>query len=255
MTPERLLQALALPASCLVHKRLPKTVLTEHGAVRAGDKQAIEQGVAAAHWLASIKPGSVGIAEHSSETRSYVELAVLHVELKQGAKASRLVQLLHAALPHPLLLLTSGALCSLSLVHKRIAPGNHRAVDGAVVQVQWVGDAEAEPYTAAFAAALGIGPRHALELPPADLAELYQRWIEAVEALLAARRIGRFGLPASVDEAANRRKALEDCARLEAEMARLRTTAQRERQLTRLATLNHELQAARTAHQQAQQAL
>lgn len=255
MTPEQLLHALRLPASCLVQRRLPKTLLDQHGAARAGDKQVIAQGIASAHWLASLKPASTGIAEHHSDTRAYVELAVLHVELKPGARAQRLIQLLHAALPHPLLLLTTGGLNSLSLAHKRIAPGNHRAVDGAVVDVQWSSPAEAEPHAAAFLAALAVGQRQALELPAADLAEQYQRWIEATEALLAARRSGRFALPVGAEEAARRRAALAECARLEAEMARLRAAALRERQMVRLTDLNHTLQAARAAHHTAHLAL
>lgn len=246
MTPEQLLHALRLPASCLVQRRLPKTLLDQHGAARAGDKQVIAQGIASANWLASLKPASTGIAEHHSDTRAYVELAVLHVELKPGARSQRLIQLLHAALPHPLLLLTTGGLNSLSLAHKRIAPGNHRAVDGAVVDVQWSSPAEAEPHAAAFLAALAVGQRQALELPAADLAEQYQRWIEATEALLAARRSGRFALPVGAEEAARRRQLLHQCSQLDAAIAQVRAAGKRETDLAAGAALNLRQRALRT---------
>jgi hypothetical protein len=255
MTPERLFQALGLPASCVLRKRLPKNLLEANGVARAGDKQAITNGIAAAWWLASLKPASIGVAEYHTESRSYVELAVLHVELKPAAKVSRLINLLHAALPHPALLLVSGPLTSLSLVHKRITPGNGRGIDSALVEAQWPADAQPDAHDEAFAASLSLGPRQALELPPAHLGELYERWIESVEALLAARRCGRFGLPVSATEAMQRRTALADCNRLEAQMAQLRAAALRERQMVRLAVLNQTLQAARSAHQLAQQAL
>jgi hypothetical protein len=262
MTTADLLTALALPNTCRVDRRLAKTMLADHGATRANDRKALLDGVESAHWLASLKPTTVAIPEHRSESRHYVESVVLHVALRPEAKAQRLVHLLHAALPHPALLLTSGAGTSLSLCHKRLAQNRltqagatARVVDGPLAEVRWPTEQTTEPYAAEFAAALGLGPRHPQELPPTDLAALYQRWIEAVQALQAARRTARFALAATAEQAERRRMALAECDRLEAEMARIRAAAGRERQMVRLAALNHTLQAARVAHSQALLAL
>jgi glycine cleavage system regulatory protein len=82
------------------------------------------------------------------------------------------------------------------------------------------------------------------------LYRLYQGWIDTLLALLAARVTGIYALAASPDQAATRREALRECARLDAEIARLRTIAAKEKQMSRQVALNLELkraEAARTA--------
>ena len=60
-------------------------------------------------------------------------------------------------------------------------------------------------------------------------------------ALQAARVTGAFAVAANSDHAAARRDALQECARLDAEIARLRATAAKEKQMARRVELNLEL--------------
>jgi hypothetical protein len=91
-------------------------------------------------------------------------------------------------------------------------------------------------------AALALGRQ-----PQASLLTLYQGWIDVLLALEAARRTGRFEIPDAAERRAARRDALRDCARLEAEMARLRAVAAKEKQMPRQVELNLELKRAETA--------
>ena len=83
-----------------------------------------------------------------------------------------------------------------------------------------------------------------------SLFALYQGWMDAVLALQAARRTGVFATPTSPGSAAARREALQECARFEADMTRLRAAAAKEKQMARQVGLNLELkrvEAARAA--------
>ncbi len=70
---------------------------------------------------------------------------------------------------------------------------------------------------------------------------LYQGWIDTLLALQAARVTGAFAIAANAEHAAARRDALQECARLEAEIARLRAAAAKEKQMARQVELNLEL--------------
>ena len=77
--------------------------------------------------------------------------------------------------------------------------------------------------------------------PRATLHALYQGWIDTLLALQAARVTGTFAVAANAEHAALRRDALQECARLDAEIARLRATAAKEKQMSRRVELNLEL--------------
>ena len=67
-------------------------------------------------------------------------------------------------------------------------------------------------------------------------------------ALQAARVTGAFAVAANAEHAGLRRAALQECAKLDAEIARLRATAAKEKQMSRRVELNLELKRAEAAH-------
>lgn len=241
------LAALDLPAAARVERRVPKTMLHEHGAPTAADKRRISDGVEQLLWVAALKPTTIGVAEYRDDAREYLEIAVLHMMLRAPAKVGRLVELVHRAVPYPVLLVAEqGERAHLSLVHKRWSQGEagKTVLDGEVVGVEWDGAGD-DPYRGAFHDALALGRQ-----PRGTLFSLYQGWIDTLLALQAARRTGVFATPGSPGSAAARREALQECARLEADIARLRAAAARERQMARQVELNLELkrvEAARAA--------
>jgi hypothetical protein len=79
MKPADLLAALELPAAARVDRRVPKTLLIEHGAPTATDKRWINEGIDQVQWVAALKPTTVGVAAHRDEAREYLEIAVLHL--------------------------------------------------------------------------------------------------------------------------------------------------------------------------------
>lgn len=232
-----LLAALDLPAAARVDRRVPKTLLTEYGAPTAADKRRINEGIEHVQWVAALKPATVGVAEHRDEAREYLEIAVLHLVLRATAKRGRLVELLHRAVPYPVVAVAEqGERSHLSLAHKRWSQGEagKTVLDGDVVAAD---PAEvAAPIRTAFLAALPLGRQ-----PRGTLYALYQGWMDTLLALQAARRTNTFAIPDSADCRAARREALSECERLEAEIARLHAAAAKEKQMPKQVELNLEL--------------
>lgn len=240
MTAEEVLAALALPLSSRVDRRVPKSLLVEHGAPTAADRRHASEGIEQMQWVAALKPTTIGVAAYRDEVREYLEIVVLRVLLRDGARAERLTELVHRAIPYPVFALTEQREhVTLSVAHKRWsqAEAGKTTLDGEPVSV--AAPLEHELHTAAFAAALALGRQ-----PQASLLALYQGWQDTLLALEAARVSGTFGILSDAERRAARRGALGECARLDAEITRLRVAAKKEKQMARLVALNEELKRA-----------
>ncbi|MBK9093252.1 MAG: DUF4391 domain-containing protein [Anaerolineae bacterium] len=238
MNGDALLTALDLPASSRVDQRVPKKLMLENGAPTVADKRLINAGIEELLWLAALKPTTIGVPEYRNDVREYLEIAVLRLTLRAGARATRLVELVHRAVPYPLLLLTKqGERPGLSAAHKRWSQGEagKTVLEGVVVAVEWDAARDAERWPA-FRDALALGKQ-----PHTTLYALYQGWIDTLLALHAARVTGAFAVAGNAEYAATRRDALQECARLAAEIVRLRAAAAKEKQMARRVELNLEL--------------
>ena len=247
MNTSDLLDALDLPAGSRVDQRVPKKLLLENGAPTTADKRLINDGIEELLWIAALKPTTISVPEYRDDVREYLEIAVLRLSLRAEAKATRLVELVHRAVPYPLLLLTEqGERTGLSAAHKRWSQGEagRTVLEGDVVAVEWDTERDAERWPT-FRDALALGRQSQVSLHA-----LYQGWVDTLLALHAARVTGAFSMAASAEHAAARRDALRECARLDAEIARVRATAAKVTQMARRVELNHELkrvEAARAA--------
>lgn len=233
-----LIADLELPVSARVDQRVPKKLLTENGAPTAADKRAINDGVEELIWLAALKPNTIGVPDYRDDTREYLEIAILQLHLRPSAKAARLIALTHRAVPYPVLLLTARPEgVGVSVAHKRWSQGEAEktVLDGDVVEAQLSG-AQDQSVLAAFREALALNRQ-----PRLSLFALYQGWIDTLYAFQAASKTGRFTIADSPASAAARREALGVCTRLEAEAARVRAVAAREKQMARQVALNLEL--------------
>ena len=234
------MQALGLPGTALVNQRVPKKLLVENGAPTTADKRKINDGIEEIHWLAALKPNTIGVPEYQDDDREYLEIAVISVVLRSDAKAGRLAELIHRAIPYPLfLILVQGDITTLSLAHKRKAQNeaDKFVLDGDCVDVTVSGNASssAEVFKQ-FLDALALSKQ-----PRASLWQLYQGWIDTVVALQASLISGAF-TPATTREAAiARRKALQKFGELEARIAMLRNVAGKEKQMGRRVVLNLEI--------------
>lgn len=183
MTAEDAVAALDLPAAARVDRRVPKALLLEHGAPTAKDKRRVNEGIEQIQWVAALKPTTIGVAAYSDDAREYLEVAVLRVVFRGEAKTDRLLELVHRAIPYPVVAVveTADGLL-LSVAHKRWAQGEagKTVLDGDPVTV---GAPQAgAPHGNEFTAALALGRQ-----PRASLLALYQGWLDTLLALEAAR--------------------------------------------------------------------
>ena len=231
MSDATIIEALAIPVDARVDQRVPKKLLLEQGAPTAADKRLIQDGIDELFWVAALKPSTIGIPAYRDEIREYLEVAVLSSTFRPRAKGPRLTELIHRAIPYPLFLVASQAgTTSISLAPKRFS----QAENAQVVLESHVTAVALSPAPskeeASFLASLPIAAQ-----PARDLFAMYQGWIDLVAALEAARLTGSFVLLDSPDRAARRRVALDECVRLEREMTVLRSRAESETQMRRLA--------------------
>lgn len=263
VTADDVVKALALPDRALVDQRVPKKMLAEHGAPTAADRRLLTDGIEELQWIAALKPGTVAIPEYRADGREYLEVAVLGVKVRathgKNSQWLRLAELLHRAVPYPVLLIQAlassaegtpeghtpspPAQLAVSLAHKRSSQNEAGKVvlDGELVRTGLVGtDTGAAPVLGSLLEALALDRQ-----PHQDLMALYQGWMDCLTAAEAARITGRFRLATDPNDAAAKRDALRTCHQLEQEAARLRNQAAKERQIARQAELNLALQSLR----------
>ena len=145
LSVQTLIDALRLPESCRVDQRVPKKLLLENGAPTAADKRLITEAIEEIQWVAALKPNTIGVPDYRDTLREYLEIAVLAVTVRgvvKPASHSRLAELVHRAVPYPVLLLLvapqmGGQSLTLSLAHKRWAQNEADKVvlDGSPISV------------------------------------------------------------------------------------------------------------------------
>jgi hypothetical protein len=234
MIPEDIIAALALPPDARVDQRVPKKLFLEQGAPTAADKRILQDGIEEVQWIAALKPINIGVPAFKDEARDYLEIAVLTASFRSQGKAPRLIELIHRAIPYPLLLVTQQlGNITVSAAHKRASLGEEgkMVLDDGVVTAPigtTLNDAET-----AFVSSLRLADQ-----PTINLYALYQGWVDKLHALAAARLTGSYTLTQTASEAAARQAALADNARIAREICGLRAKAAKETQINRRVDLN-----------------
>lgn len=236
MTLEQLVGSLMLPDNCRVNQRVPKKLLVEKGDPTAADKRLIQDSVEDLMWVAALKPETIGVPAYRDDTREYLELAVLTL-CPRAAPTPRLAELIHRAIPYPvLLIMAAGHESTVSLAHIRWAQreADRTVLDGSVVLATVPDDAVGQ----SFAQALSLQNQ-----PRTHMLDLYQGWLDTATALQAAALTGQFSTSPSREAATSRRAALHQCHELDGKIATLRAAARKEKQMARQVAANIEIKA------------
>jgi len=235
MSVQAVIDAMAIPAAARVDRRVPKSLLIENGAPTAADRRQVNEAVAELTWVAALKPNNVGVREYHDEAREYLEVHVIVVALRGNPRVPRLTELIHRAIPYPVVLWVQHEdLVALSLAHKRRSQAENAAfVVESTFRSPFFDPRTPTPPQAAFLASIALS-----SLPQLSLFELYEGYLDRLEALLAAEVAGAFRLPAGRPAAAARHDALASRDRIERELADFRRQALREKQMNRRVELN-----------------
>jgi hypothetical protein len=235
---------LALPPESLVDQRVPKKLVVENGAPTAADKRQINEGIEELIWMAALKPTTIGVPEYRDDFREYLEIAVLSLTLRPDAKKGRLVELIHRAIPYPLLLVAQQSdYLTLSLAHKRWSQGEIGKVvlDGELV-VADLDDTLDIGLVRSFWEAMPLTYQ-----PRTSIYALYGGWMEVVLALQIASITRTFAISTSPGHAEVRREAFQEYQALESKIVALHTAAIKEKQINRQVELNLELKRLKAA--------
>jgi hypothetical protein len=232
-----IISALGIPPNALVEQRVPKKLLLDHGAPTAADKRQIQDGIEEIVWVAALKATNIGVPAFEDVVRQYLEIAVLTVEFRPSARPARLIELIHRAIPYPLVLVTKhGESVSLSLAHKRWSQGESGKVVIDEVRQATLSPAAPSTQEAAFLASLAVSL-----LPSQDLFTLYDGILARLTALEASRITGAFAPPDSPEQASALRQGLDRLAGLQRDLNLLRARAAKEKQINRRVELNLEI--------------
>ena len=241
------LDALALPANAKVEQRIPKKLLVEQGAPTAADKRQIQDGIEELQWVAALKPTNIAVPAYRDAEREYLEVAVLTAVFRQNAKVARLTELIHRAVPYPVLLVSSfhdgGAeSITLSAAHKRFAQNEagkfvvDEILTTAPITFSMAVDAVMPAATLAFLGSLTLS-----RLPTRDLFHFYQGWLDGIVGFAAASVTGSFALPKSPEQTHRMQESVAMHSQIIGELSALRTQAGKEKQMNRLVELNSKI--------------
>jgi hypothetical protein len=240
MNSDTIIRALDLPDSARVNQRVPKKMMVENGAPTSADKRRINEGIEEIHWLAALKPNTIGVPDYCDDVREYLEIALLVVTLRPEAKAGRLSELIHRAIPYPLfLVLVQEEQTILSLAHKRRAQNetDKFVLDGYIIEIV----ASCHTSLPAEVSSRFLDALALRNQPRANLMHLYQGWIDSLVALQASQISGTFCQTDSKEAALARREAVQKCWDLEAKITSLRNVAPKEKQMGQRVELNLEI--------------
>lgn len=235
MTADRVIASLDLPSEAKVDQRIAKKLLIENGAPTASDKRQINEGIEELVWVAALKPNTIGVPEFRNKEREILEIAVLQLVLRLEAKATRIVELIHRAIPYPVLLVAEdGSKTSLSLATKRWAQneGGKTVLDEEPICIEIGDDSRSE----SLLSTLSLRKQQRQ-----NLNDFYIGWKNLLEAYRASAFSGVFKPSLSVEEAERRRKALELAEGIQRDLIMLKAQTERETQMNRRVQLNLEI--------------
>ena len=234
------LDALSFPVEAKVEQRIPKKLLVEQGASSAANKRQIQDGIDDLYWVAALKPTNIGVPVFRDSEREYLEVAILTVNFRPNANVGRLVELIHRAVPYPMLLVASfheadKACLGVSAAHKRFNQNEAGkfVVDEVLATSPIATDSLTSASVQGFLAALGLSSQ-----PSRDLFALYQGWVDCIVGLAVAGVAGRFVRPSSPEQTRQMREVMLNRSRLLGELSALRSQASKEKQMNRLVELN-----------------
>jgi len=230
-----LYRRLTIPDACYLGKRVFKTLFHEHAVLGSTDKKAFAEDINTITWQYMLKPSTIPIQPYTDDQREYLEIAILQVDLKTLRRTSRIVEIIHRAIPYPLVIvLVSEAGIALSLAHKRLS----QAEKGAIVAedfltTDWINLAAPTPVQEAFLTSLVLSG-----LPHTHFLAFYSALVDRVIALECARLTGEYRLDSAAERGENRRQRLAVCHELEVQIAEHKTAIKAETQFAHQVELN-----------------
>lgn len=233
---ETLYARMTIPETCQLGKRVFKKQFVENTTLGAADKKAFQEDVDSITWQYTLKPSTIPIQPYEDAEREYLELNVLHVQLRSDRRYRRLAEIIHRAIPYPLLLLFSWqGQVALTLADKRInRADSHKIVVERVYDTGWLPLAAPTAWQVDFLADFCLPNFSYL-----NFYALHQEMVRRVVALNSAAHTGRYRpTPHGTGPLSEQVAQLTALETLEQEAASLHRQLKQEKNLGRQVNLN-----------------
>lgn len=230
-----LYDAMAIPEACHLGKRVFKRLFHENAKLSATDKRAFREDIDAVTWQYTLKPSTLPIQAYEDGQREYQEVHILQVDLKTMKRTSRIAEVIHRAIPYPLVVVFAfGKTCAISLAHKRFS----QAEKGAIVAedfiiTDWIDLSAPTPIQQAFLASLMVSA-----LPHMHFFAFYSAIWDRIIALDCARLTGEYRIEEAAEKLEQRRQRLASCHELELKIAECKSAIKKETQFNRQVEIN-----------------
>lgn len=232
---ERLLKSMGFPEASHLGKRVFKKLFVENGSLTAADKKSLQNDVEGVTWQYTLKPSTIPIKSYEDAEREYLEVAVLEVGMRTRKSCARLAEVIHRAIPYPLLIVFSFENeCCLSVAPKRFS----QAEKGLIVAEEYfttglIGLDSPTEIDRAFLDSLALGG-----LPHTHFWAFYSAWADRFIAYDCALLSGTFQVASKAVDPTERRERLAACHALELQIAEFRAALKKEPQFNRQVELN-----------------
>jgi hypothetical protein len=117
---EAFIESLEIPDACRIEHRLHKKQFYELGRMNRGQQEQFASAVESITWTHTLKKSTINIASFVTHSVEYLEIAFIHVRLKEKVSVKKVAEVIHR-IPYPVVLfLTYGDELCLSAALKRI---------------------------------------------------------------------------------------------------------------------------------------
>jgi hypothetical protein len=224
-----------IPDACQLGKRIFKKLFQEHASLGPTDKKAFREDIDTITWQYTLKPSTIQIQSYMDNQHEYLELAILQVDLKTQKRTSRIAEVLHRAIPYPLLIVFAfDKMCALSTAHKRFSQAEKEAIIAEDFLItDWIDLSAPTAVQKEFLASFAIAG-----LPHTHFFAFYSAIADRLIALECARFTGKYRLESLADTREPRRTRLAACHELEGRIAEYRIAIKKEMQFNRQVELN-----------------
>ncbi len=229
---------LAVPDSCGLGKRVFKKLFHEYTKLLAADKKAFSEDIERITWEYTLKPSTIPIQPYEDEQREYLEIAVIDVELSEQRRTARIAEVMHRAIPYPLLLVFRlDSCCALSTAHKRFSQAEKGAmVAEDMILTRWIDMENSGKVERNFLDSLNIA-----DFPHTHFYAFYSALADRLLAFACSRLTGEYRMESQSTVERSRRERLAACHELEVQIEDCKAAIKKETQFNRQVELNTEL--------------
>lgn len=255
---EILQSKLGFPDITYLGKRIFKKHFFQNATLTPSDRKSLQSNVSTILWQYTLKPGTVQIKTYADNQREYLEVVVLEITLRSPDNYKRLAEVIHRAIPYPLLLvLTQNSSSNIeeleedeensknmimqpeSKVALSVAPKRFSQVEKEAIVVEeflttgWIDLEKPSNSEQAFLETLRFS-----SLPHTHFLAFYSALVDRFIALDCASFTRNYQLDCEEISQEARRKRLAVCHDIEGKILKLRATLRKETQFNRKMELN-----------------